>query len=448
MTAMINAVFSYTEAPLFIFYMNEILMQQRVRDYERFMENRRFEEMTDIAERLGYPIDTTIQYEMRDGAAYALSDTVDRPFHSQTWLALQRGIGRFTGDQAFEAERLRLEHEEALQVDAFGRGELAGNVLIKFSKVPDAVASGQTSIKGYRRDLLRSFVRVYTKMNERVECRLFTLDHNSAAGMQAVGRLVALDLSAPSEEVLAESALFAVTEAESFASSLIEQIKRAYDEAQFLETGQRSHAGSRYIDKQDAMSEIKAQSWLIDEHMQSIADIVRLGRGEPVLEDARKRVAAAIKLASQGALVSSAADGAVAREVATGDYGRECPTEAGMNQANQANSENVWRQGECVVCFTKTKVGSCNVCARCEAADNAGVDLLKLRDKNIATRKRQQKLATASFERSGVTKPRTPNKVVRHRKRYGAHISERRRIVVGGAVAELYDRRTNEVLPV
>ncbi|TXG76050.1 hypothetical protein E6P97_04315, partial [Patescibacteria group bacterium] len=165
----------------------ELVRERAHRNYE---ENVRFEEMTDIAERLGYPIDTTIRYEMYGGAAYALSDTVHRPFHNQTLLAMQRGRTLFTGDQAFEAERLRLEHEEALQVDAFGRGDLAGDVLVKLSKVPDAVVEGRTSIKGYRRDLMRSFVRLYYRDGGGVVCRLFTLDGNSQKGMFAISGLL------------------------------------------------------------------------------------------------------------------------------------------------------------------------------------------------------------------------------------------------------------------
>ena len=184
----------------------------RERDYERFEANRRFEEMTDLAERLGYPIDTTIHYEMREGAAYCQSDTVERPFHSQTLQAMLSGKARFTGDQTFEATRLRLEHDEALLVDAFGRGELDGNVLIKFSKVPDAVVSGETSINGYRRDLLRSFVRVYHRSGTEIECRLFTLDGNSRSGLERVSKLLMIDTLRASEEVLADHTVLNIEE--------------------------------------------------------------------------------------------------------------------------------------------------------------------------------------------------------------------------------------------
>lgn len=73
---------------------------RRHNDFERFEQNRRFEEMTDIAERLSYPIDVTIQYELRDDAVHCLSDTVDRPFHNQTLLAKHSGEGKFTGNQS------------------------------------------------------------------------------------------------------------------------------------------------------------------------------------------------------------------------------------------------------------------------------------------------------------------------------------------------------------
>ena len=419
----------------------------RARDYERFEANRRFEEMTDIAERLGYPIDTTIEYEMKHGAAHCRTDNIDRPFHNQTLQALLRGETTFIGDEAFEVERLRLEHEEALLVDAFGRGELDGNVLIKFSKVPDAVAEGRTGIKGYRRDLLRSFVRVYQRSPGGVECRLFTLDHSSPAGLRAVGELLDMDLMEPSEQVLAAHALVNVTAPAEFVGQLVERAKLVYDVAREVETGERSHAGSRFVDRQNAMAEIMRQPRLVDQHMQAIADIMSLGRDETALERERRNTAAAIKLVSEGADITTSADSSVADEVASGNYGRECATGSaamnGMNQTQAMNMENIWTKGECQVCFAKTMVGSCRVCATCAHADDLGVDLLKLREKNLRSLEHQRAFARTSFGEAAPT-PRQ-RRAVRHRQP-DEKVRSRQRIVIGGAVTELYDAKTGEII--
>lgn len=422
--------------------------QHRQRDQERFETNRRFEEMTDIAERLGYPIDTTINYELRGGMLYALSDTVDRPFRNQTFLAMQQGKEAFTGDQAFEYDRLRLEHEEALLVESFARGDVEGDVLVKYSKVPDAVVMGETSISGYRRDLLRSFVRVYSRSQAGVKCRLFSLDGNNPMAVAKVGELLSLDTTRPSEEVLASHSIFSVPEgAADFVDELIEYSKQIYDEEHYRVTGERTHAGSRYVDKGNAMQEIARHDSLISQHMAAISDIMNYGRNtsdiEGLLEAERKRTAAAIKLACEGIDIHSTADSAVSAEVVSGNYGRECATATGMNQVQQ-NMENVWRFGECQVCFRKTSVGSCRVCASCAAADERGADLLKLREHNL--RKLQVRNTMASVVLKPEVRPGSRAKTDTIRRQYGEYARVRRRLVVGDSVNEVYDARQPDLV--
>lgn len=429
--------------------MHTTLEQRQQRGYERFEENRRFEEKTDIAERLGYPIDVTIHYALRDGAVFALSDTVERPFHSQTLQAQLAGEYKFNGDQAFERIRLSHEHNEALMVDKLATGELAGNVLIKFSKVPDAVVENRTSIKGYRRDLLRSFVRIYYRTEAGVSCRLFTLDHNVSTGIHRVGTLIDIDTMQPSEVVLGNHALIDVPDdPEHFVNDLTERVITEYDAAVCEESGQRTHAGSLYADHLSAMRSIDEHPHLLAQHFDSIGSIIE----ETERERAREQIAAAIKLASEGYSITSSSDAAVAAEVARGNYGGECATATttGMNQAGQVkNMENVWSHGECQVCFAKTSVGSCRVCRSCSAADDSGVDLLKLRERNLRRRAKIQQATQIAVERTD-----TKNTLTRSSKqktdtltaRYGAHAMVSSEVVIGGAKQVVRDRRTKELL--
>ena len=443
---MIDAVFSCIGSTAFLFMTTQELVRERAhRNYEG---NLRFEEMTDIAERLGYPIDTTIHYEMRGGAAYALSDTVSRPFHSQTLLAMQRGTELFTGDQAFEAERLRVEHEEALLVDAFGRGELDGDVLVKFSKVPDAVVQGDTGISGYRRDLLRSFVRLYYRADDgTIACRFFSLDRNSQQGVAAIGDLLGIDTLQQSEQVLAASNVIDTQgmRPDDYVDELVARVKLVYDDAHCRETGERSYAGSIYVDQRNALQEVVSHAHLVSEHMAVIAEIARQGRGEAVLEAERQKVAAAIKLASQGHRVDSVGDASVAVAVESGNYGRECATaQTGMNQSQEMNTqENIWRHGECQVCFARTMVGSCAVCALCAAADDRGEDLLRLREQNLKRRTQKQAVAKRALRPVSDWQPlrryRTqPQKKQQDRAR------TRSTIVIGGTRVEYYDETSGE----
>jgi hypothetical protein len=152
---------------------------------------------------------------------------------------------------------------------------------------------------------------------------------------------------------------------------------------------------------------------------------------ELLLETRRERMAAAITLATQGQVVSSSHDASVVEAAAQGNYGRECATATpGMNQAQNFALENTWSQGECQVCFARTMVGSCRVCANCAAADDRGVDLLKLRDHHLTQRRRSQ-LAQKSM--AGIRAPRL-QKTTPHpsTKRYGEKVTVVRRKTIGG----------------
>ena len=72
-----------------IFVLTVLETRQRIeasreRDFEM---NRRFEEMTDLAERIGFPIETNIYYDLRGESLYARTDTKSRAFIEQTFQA-------------------------------------------------------------------------------------------------------------------------------------------------------------------------------------------------------------------------------------------------------------------------------------------------------------------------------------------------------------------------
>lgn len=332
----------------------------RHRDFERFEENQRFEEKTDIGERLGYHIDHTLAYEMRDGAAYCLSDTKERPFHDQTYEAMEAGRWKFTGANAFEAERLRLEHQEALTVDAFGRGELSGNVLVKVSKIPDAVVDGTARVDGYRRDLMRSFVRLYYLTSDNsVACCLFSLDSNSKKGFENIERFVGMTMNErPSEAVLADGTVFdwQSDDLETQIALFKEKIILEYDKGVYEESGKKTYAGADFSDRSNALQIIDKHQDLFEEHWQAVADsavrVLAAEDREAFLESMRRKTAAAIKLREIGQAVGSIGDASVANEAETGQYGRECATN-GMNQAEKDLLDD-WQR----------KVKNCPLCGR------------------------------------------------------------------------------------
>ena len=343
------------------------------------------------------------------------------------------GERQFTGDQSFQRERLRLEHEEALLVDRFATGDVEGNVLIKYSKVPDAVVQGKTSINGYRRDLLRSFVRMYYRTDTGVSCRLFTLDHNHRLGSQRVGELLDIDTMRPSEEVLADHTLLdAPGDPEYFVEQLMGRVIELYDEAIAADMGVVTHAGSHYLDKRDAMSAITSQPRLISQHMDAIASIVSQGLGDGVLEQERRRTAAAIKLASEGQHIMSSSDASVANEVASGNYSGDCALGSSATEQmamNQAKTGEQWMT--CPFCGQATYGDPCAsrlVCNVCAAEVRDG----RVVSRGIGKRTVLDNKLRRAQPRSNMSLPESPQfKHANIQELYGDHAIVRTEKVIG-----------------
>ncbi len=313
----------------------------RTEQQRRFEQNERFEEMTDLAERIGFPIETDIYYELRGESLYAMSDTKSRAFIEQTYQSKQEAQYLFTGDQSFEVVRRSHEHDEAIDTERLAKGELGGNVMIKVSKVPDAIVYGTTSIKGYKRETMRTFIRMYNREGSMVRCKLFSIDQNNHDGLQRIGKLIGIQLTdRSSEDILADSIVVDVDDADQFVNEMSEALLKTYDDTMYEQTGKRTRGGSHFSTELDAQSAVESQPHLLREHFDAISAIAGLGLNpaahEDLLEIERQKTAAAISLSARGQFVSSTGDGSVAAEVAQGNYSRECPT----------SSENAMQQGE------------------------------------------------------------------------------------------------------
>ncbi len=426
---------------------------------ERYIENQKFEEKTDIGERLGYHIDTQLHYVMRGGAAYCLTDTKHRPFHEQTEEAMETGRWKFTRENAFEAERLRLEHEEALLVDAFGRGELEGNLLIKVSKVPDAVVAGTASVDGYRRDLMRSFVRLYYRTSRgTVSCRLFSLDGNSEGGFREIEQVIRMRIvGRASEDVLGDAALlnWQTDDMETQVELLAETIKALYDEGLFAETSRKTYAGSEFIDRTNTMQVIDKHTDLFSEHWRAISEVQ--GRAlsskdkETFIEDMRRRTAAAIKLRENGNAVSSIGDASVAREALTGEYGRECATN-GMNQTEQHAEMGKEVDMTCPFCGLPTRGDPCAAVLECTQC-GARVEHGKVVSEGIGRAAALKVLSENYLVQNDEYRPfeiftgkRATDAEQRARRLYGERAMLVSRVVIGDKLTHVVDRFTGEMI--
>jgi hypothetical protein len=436
------------------FYMQQTatIEQNRRVGYERYEAYQRFEEATDIAERIGYPIDHTVHYEMRDGLAYGVFDKQNRPFRELTDEARREGHKIFTGINRFEAIRREHEHQEALLVDRFGRGELNGTVLVKISPVPDAVRDGTADIDGYRRDLLRSFVRIYYEVEDGVRCRLFSLDMSDRSGLAAVGDLLGITTDGrSSEDILGDHALVDMGEniSDESVTELVGHAKFVYDKALKLQTGEQFHAGSRMLNKNDALSLVMRHDSLLDEHMKEISSIMSRALDpdakKALLETRRKRTAAAMDIVEQGGVVGSSNDSTVTEQMSAKDYGGECATGNAANavgMAQGAKKERELKKGTCQACLRKGTVGECSVCLDCEEDDNKGVDLMKVRAKAFAA------LAARQAQQASRLKPeKSLSKIDQIKAKYGRYAEERKGSMrFGYQTRVIVDRRNGRMI--
>lgn len=438
--------------------------QIQVHARERFEDNRRHELATDIAERIGYPISHTVEYKMIDGMAYATTDLKNRPFRNQTAQALREGRAKYSGVNEFEYIRLGLEHEEALMADKFGSCKLDGNILIKVSRVPDAVVDGTARVRGYRRDEMRSFVRIYYMADGLMKCHLFSLDGNSSEGMAAVGALIGIDMrpGRGSEEILADHRLETISlvddqRIEEFA----ENIKERYDAAIWQASGERRHAGSRFLDQKDALSVVKSKPWLLDQHDQEVARIMArsldTSSQDALIEQSLKRTAAAVTVVERGGAVGSLSDASVDAAVQSGNFDRDCPTGAQQAESilssmgmNQAKPREAFKSGTCRVCLKDSRVGECHVCQACENADNRGESLDAIHAAALRRKVTEQAMARHVIDRTSVSaapkrEKTSLSKSALIQQKYGKHARFTTQKTVGDALTIVTDAQGNEI---
>jgi hypothetical protein len=447
-----HTLFTCLGGVFFVLTVLETRQQIEANRERNFEKNRRFEEMTDLAERIGFPIETNIFYDLRGESLYARTDTKSRAFIEQTFQAREEARYMFTGDQAFEQTRRKHEHQEAIDVERLAKDELGGNVMVKVSKVPDAIVEGWTSIKGYKRDTLRTFVRIYHRDGTTVRCKLFSIDHNNQLGLQRVGKLVGIRLTGrSSEDILADSSLFDVEDPEAFVEELSEQSIQSYDQAIYDQTGEITRGGSTFETELDAQSAVESQSHLLSEHFAAISGIVGLGLNEAAREDLlemeRQNTAAAISLAVRGYFVGSTGDAVVAAEVAEGNYTRECPT----------GSENAMQQGENDL--TKDWVREVQQCPKCgqtkiiaskegEVISGSCGCHLNVCTGKYWTTKPSKKDSNAVLPKQEERKQRfqSTSKEVLVKRAYGATAAIKTQVVFGGVRHDVIDENTGLVI--
>lgn len=417
-------------------------------ELQREREYYRVEEATDLAERLGYPIDHTISHQYLGGYVY---DSKLTRIADYTRASLEQAPSKFFGPNAFEVERQRIEHMKTLRIEALARGELGGNVLIEYSPIPDEVRNGTATLQGYRPDLQRDFVRIYSIDGDTVDCRLFSLDQANPHSRQKVGDFLGLDLSVgrSDREILADDVVCNINSEQ--IDQLAEMTKRIHDESLAEQKGGNWHAGSRFLNKQDALSLVFEHHDLLEEHMTHWSRLVGMGRdrkaGNIQMQDYRVATASAIDLRLKGVEVHSSSDSAVAGNAAEGNFEGYCATgtstteQIGINKGK--TGEMKWMN--CPFCGLATYGDPCAtrlVCNACRAEVNNGVVV----SKGIGRRNAQALQQSAQKAERKFDSVESKTHQSKYRSTLGGATLERTVFSVGGADVVVYDRRSGEAI--
>lgn len=411
---------------------------QRERDYYAC------EEATDLAERLGYPMDHTMTHQFLGGRVY---DAKLTRIADYTQRSLEVAPSKFFGPNAFEVERQRIEHARTLRVEMLARGELDGNAIIEYSPIPDEVRDGSATLQGYRPDLMRDFVRIHYVEGDKVNCRLFSLDQTNPTSRAKVGEFLGLDLSADrsDREILADEVICTLNTEQ--VDELVDMTKLIHDRSLTDRKGGRWHAGSRFMHKEDALSIVYRHGDLLEEHMTHWSRLVGLGldrvAGNRAMNDYRRKTAAAIDLRLKGGEVVSSSDSAVAEHANENNFDAYCPDGSSTTEKMAMNQgktgEMKWMN--CPFCGLATYGDPCAsrlVCNACSAEVNNGVVVSKgIGRKNALAQQETAEKAKRNFDRVEKTTGKLKNKTS-----LGSDTTERTLLTVGGADVIVYRNGT------
>lgn len=420
------------------------------------LEYYRFEEATDIAERLGYPIDHVItQYivggEIFDNKMVRIAD------YTAESLAVAPML--FTGDAAFEIERRESEHATVLGNEVLVSGRLNGNAKIKYSPAPRQVLESKSSIKGYRPDLRRDLMSIFYIENDKLQLRIISLDSVNDETRYAVGKYIGIDMSPDrGDREVMDSEVVAYID-KTAVDEIVEMVKLIHDDKLREQTGNITYAGSRFLNKGDALSIVRSNKDLLDQHMAAWSGIVGSSRGrnqqDPRMEHWRVLTTSAIDLRLKGESIGSISDGGVADNAATGNFDPSCPT--GMNSGSNMLDSIGMSQGKkefisktCPMCGDTNVVtrisgsvisGACG-CAR-DICTGETISINRHKNTNEASRDHDHLRANKVGK---VIKSNEIDEQVLLTEDHGEYAELRNILVVGGVKKVIVDRRTGTEL--
>ncbi|MFZ1812361.1 MAG: hypothetical protein WAU02_02425 [Candidatus Saccharimonadales bacterium] len=427
--------------------------QRRSAEFE--VINELHEIATDVTERLGYPMNHLVDYEVVDGQAWCVTSIVPRPMVEITGQGVVDGRAKYTGDAEFQNVRLTLEHEEALAFDAMIRGEVPGNVMTVISPIPDIVVRRPDVIDGYRADLMRSLVRLYyITPDGRARCRMFSIDQSDPSVLMAIAHElhIPIDTWQGSEDMLARRGIHTMS---SVTDDDIEMLaQRATDRVdQLLLERSRTlyYAGSKFSNVEDALSMVKRYPQLLEECRKKLRIIDASGLSNNEKRSQRERqlqlTVGAIHASIDGHEVHSSSDGVASSYVENNTYDADCPTgPSTLETAMLGQGKEIAMT--CPFCGLTTMGDPCGfriVCGKCDAEVRGG----KLWSKGIGRTAALARRATTAVSNTGLSsadkKLSSDVQLQSARTLYGNDAAIKTAIAIGGVDTVIFNKKTNEV---
>lgn len=337
-------------------YNPEVIEAEQRASAEFDRANELHELATNITERIGYPMNHLVDYELINGEAWCLTAREPKSMRQITLKGVEDGVRTYSGNNLFQLERLQIEHEEVIEVDKMFRGELQGNVMVVVSQIPDAVRDGHSTVNGYRPDLMRSLARVYYVTDDNhYRCRMFSLDRTTPRAMAAMAGVLGAEYmpNDTSERNLARRRVVHMSSVtDEGIAELVDLSIGAYSSVIHQESGVQTNAGSLFLDHKDALAVVKLHGSLLEECRRTISIIAasHLSDDEKSehVELQLRKTTGAINAMVDGHTVNSSGDGIVASYVASHNYQNDCPTGATPLEQTVSQEQTEQMSGEVV----------------------------------------------------------------------------------------------------
>lgn len=432
--------------------------QRKERNYTH--EQLRTDELTLASERLAAPMENPFDYRYgSDGQLWFQGESLRETFENGIKVAEE--VTRQYPQFYIELVRRHIELKQYEEQVAFGRDSLADDhILVHISPPPEAAIMGLIDLGAYDPVRQKVLIRLTEKRPSGVRVTSFSLDGNNQEGLRSVGDICGFELAdgMSAEDILA-TPMF-LPKSRLGKERPVSVLRKRYDEVMERQFGGQWYAGRQDSETIHALQHIEAHPAYIEQHLKRVKDISRrLGKEfrdsneyEQAVQDF---VALMNRLMRQPDYSGSAeAAGGEARAVGENLGVSDCAT--GFNlSAEQALEQqgigNTWKFGQCVVCQKSGLVGQCWVCAGCEAADNRGEDLVEIRKRALAKQalthtKYSENVRVYKYAQSDRLPLKRPSRAQSIHSQFGRFAQVKTRIIIGGAVDEVIDRRTKEVI--